>query len=135
MEAVLVGYPGAVSYPVANEVPNVNDPRWETWTAPLAAFLLTPRNWEDLQVWRGERFIQENVLIQLVAWLSFNDFVHYDYVLKTWVADNWILSAKPKLDGRRPPKPELAGSNPAVDTFEEWRNGPYVKAKVRAARS
>jgi len=59
-------------YPRSCEVPDVADPRWEKWSAPLREYLYKYRCWEELSVWRKEQGIQETILIQLLAWLSVN---------------------------------------------------------------
>lgn len=59
-------------YPRLDEVPESADPRWETWTAPLRAFLYKYRCWEEMTIWRKEQGLQESVFIQLLAWLSVN---------------------------------------------------------------
>jgi hypothetical protein len=60
------------------DTPPVNDPRWERWTAPLAAFLARPRTWEQLCAWAREHDVSRVLLKHLLAWLSLHDRISGD---------------------------------------------------------
>jgi hypothetical protein len=107
-------------YPDVTEIPRLADPRWPAWVAPLSAFLKTARTWEELQIWRLQQKIAETVFINLLAWLSFHGRAG------TTTKQNWVASLKPERNGRRPPKPEHAGSNPAGDTNVSDHHIPAV---------
>jgi hypothetical protein len=53
-------------------VPEVDDPRWERWTGPLAAFLARPRTWDQLRAWAADNAVSQVLLKHLLAWLSYN---------------------------------------------------------------
>jgi hypothetical protein len=67
-----------VPYPALEDVPDGSDPRWAEWVKPLQIFILQPRTWPELRLWRvDQRDLRAGVLTQILAWLSLQGLAGY----------------------------------------------------------
>jgi len=53
-----------------NRAPPISDPRWETWSGVLLAFLDRPRDWKALNGWCRETRFGAVKLRHCLAWLE-----------------------------------------------------------------
>lgn len=55
---------------VSDHVPEMCDPCWEQWAAPVLLYLQTPRTWQSLKAWCRVHKFGATKLRHCLAWLE-----------------------------------------------------------------
>lgn len=67
------------------DVPSVRSPAWAGATLPLLGYVRdVPRSIDDIVVWGRSNGRSGSTIRHMLAWLSFEGFVHYAVAPKVW---------------------------------------------------